>query len=141
MWPPCPQERTALTLTRFKKAQCQRTFPKRVSPSKPAQPGHPWGGLGGWLSQTSGQWLHLCSGSCKTSREVTCWCPVRAVMAVPASSWTTPLQPGPTPSSLHSPNPHDHPSPLAGLKLCGTAITVGTWMSPSTSSSMSAQNK
>lgn len=105
MWSPAPKSVLLSTRTCFKKAHCQRTFQKRVSPSKPAQPGHPWGLLGGWLSRTSGQRLHLCSGSCKTSREVTCRCPVPAGMAMPPSSWTTPLWSGPTPSPLHLPNP------------------------------------
>ena len=138
MWSPAPKSVLLSTLTRLKKVQCQRTFQKRVNPSKPAQPRHPWGLLGGWLRRTLGQQLHLCSGSYKTSREVTCRCPVPAVMAVPPSSWSTPLWSGPTPSPLHPPNPHKNLSSLAGLRLCGAAITVGTWLAPSTSSSTSA---
>ena len=98
MWSPAPKSVLLSTLTRLKKVQCQRTFQKRVNPSKPAQPRHPWGLLGGWLRRTLGQQLHLCSGSYKTSREVTCRCPVPAVMAVPPSSWSTPLWSGPTPT-------------------------------------------
>lgn len=138
MWSPAPKSVLLSTRTCFKKAHCQSTFQKRVSPSTSAQPGHPWGLLGGWLSRTSGQRLHLCSGSCKTSREVTCRFLVPAVMAIPPSSWTTPLWSGPTPSPLQLPNPHKNLSPLARLRLCGAAITVGTWLSPSTSSSTSA---
>lgn len=136
MWSPAPKSVLLSTLTRLVAGSVSKDLPKvgesfQASPAKTPL-GSPWR-VAQPLGPAAAPLLRVIQ-----NQQRSCQCPVPAVMAVPPSSWTTPLWSGPT---LTPPLP----TPTRTSLLTGWAQTLwcshhsGDLAVPSTSSSTSAR--